>query len=573
MSQTLEIKNLKIEYVTSDGPVKAVKGIDLSLKSGVDIGVMGESGCGKSTFVLQILGLLKENAKAEGSIKYNDLEICNISDKELNKIRWKEIAISFQNSLEVLNPVMKIKTQIQECILRESPHLSKNDVYKRIKELLKMVQLDIKWKEYYPHQLSGGMRQKVILAMALACNPKILILDEPTTALDSENKKHIIHLIKKLKEELNFTMIVISHDVQVISELTQFIYVMYSGYFIESGPTRDVLSDPNHTYSRGLLNASPALFKYKDMWGISNCLDKKSEYREGSCPFIQRCPQGSADCYPVPMIKYIGNNRSVACHKGGIEILLTGKNLSKFYKQQKAKVSAVDDVDIEIKSGEIIAILGKSGSGKSTLAQLLINLEKKDSGELSFINDSITEDYMSRVVNGVQIVLQDPISSTNGHMTNFDVVAEPARINKIYNESNLLEEVREVLNLVQLPQEINFLNRKCLQLSGGQRQRLAIARALIMKPILLIADEITSMLDPSTQANLLRELKEIQNKRGFSMIFITHDLHMARKVSDRVFIMDDGKLIEKGTAAIIFDYPKEDVSKKFFSSFDVNIFE
>lgn len=573
MNQILQIENLKVDYQTSNAVVKAVKGVDLVVNSGVDVGIMGESGCGKSTIVLQILGLLKDNARAQGSIKFNNLEICNASEKELNKIRWREVAISFQNSLEVLNPVMKIKAQIEECIRVGAPDLSKPAAGKKINEILQMVQLETKFGEFYPHQLSGGMRQKVILAMALSCDPKVLILDEPTTALDVENKKQIIHLIKKLKEELDFTMIVISHDVEVISELSDFVYIMYDGYFIESGPTKDVLSDPNHTYSRGLLNASPALFKYKDLWGISSQLDRDFEYKEGSCPFIKRCPQASVKCYPVPMMKEIGNKRRVACHKGGIEILLTGKNLSKSYWQNKTEIRAVNNIDIEIKSGEILAILGKSGSGKSTLAQLLINLETKDSGEVSFYNHEVSQKQVTRILHGVQIVLQDPVSATNEHMTNYDVIAEPVRINKIFNESLLFEEVKRVLKLVQLPDQGDFMKRKCSELSGGQRQRLAIARALIMRPMLLIADEITSMLDPSTQANLLRELKEIQNKQGFSMALITHDLHMARKVSDRIFIMDSGRLIETATAATIFDYPKEDLSKKFFSNFNTNVLE
>ena len=563
----LEIDNLKIKYCTPENEVNAVKKINMKVYQDIDVGIMGESGCGKSTMALQILRLLDKNAVSEGKIIFEGIDICNASEKEMNDIRWKKISISFQNALEVLNPVMKIKEQISEGIKKHNKYLSYEEIKDRVNNLLDIVNLENKWGDAFPHQLSGGMRQKVLLAMALSCNPKLLILDEPTTALDAENKKLIIELIKRLKKELKFTLIVISHDLEVISQLSEKVYVMYSGLFMESGFTKDVLEDPYHTYTKGFLNSSPALFKYKDLWGIRRKLKEKYINENNGCPFILRCPQSTDSCTLIPEMKLVGNNRMVACHKGGVETLLSAKELSKTYDQNKNKVAALKNVSLNIKSGEVIAVLGKSGSGKSTLAHLLVSLEDADSGNVIFHNSKISNDNMSRKLNGVQIVLQDPVSATSRHMSNFDVVAEPLVINKIYSEEVLEEKVKRVLELVQLPYDKNFLDRKCSTLSGGQRQRLAIARALAMRPKILIADEITSMLDPSTQANLIREIKDIQNQHGFTMIFITHDLHMARKISDRVCIMENGRLIETGTAATIFDYPKEEITKKLFSNF------
>ena len=246
----LSIDGLKITYNAKKAPVCAVRGVNLTLLENEDIGIMGESGCGKSTLAMQILRLLDDKASAEGRIMYNGKDLCRLTDRQMNAIRWDKIAISFQNALEVLNPVMTVGNQIAEAV-KWHKKLTEKELADKIGTLLDMVQLDRKWGKAYPHELSGGMRQKVLLAMALACEPEILILDEPTTALDVENKKNIIDLILRLKKEKGFSLITISHDVEVISRLSKRLYVMYGGYFVESGPTREVLEEPYHTYTRG----------------------------------------------------------------------------------------------------------------------------------------------------------------------------------------------------------------------------------------------------------------------------------------------------------------------------------
>ena len=563
----LNINGLKITYNPKNAPVHAVRGVDMVLDKDTDIGIMGESGCGKSSIALQILRLLDEKTAVEGLIVYNGIDLNQASEKEMNTIRWNRIAISFQNSLEVLNPVLNIQKQISEAI-RWHFVLSEKQITEKVEELLGMVGLDLKWGEAFPHELSGGMRQKVLLAMALACDPEVLILDEPTTALDVKNKKEIIDLVLCLKKEKKFTLVTISHDIEVISRLSTKLYVMYSGYIVESGPTKAILEEPLHAYTRGFLNSSPLFFQYKDLWGIRSSLVNKDGPKDEGCPFAERCPQSASSCCCVPSLREVSPGRCVACHKGGIETLMQVRNVSKVYRSHAMTIQAVKHVDLEIKSGEVIALIGKSGSGKSTLAQLLVALETPESGEVMFCGEKICGTWATRMQRGVQIVMQDPISATNAHMTILDTVTEPLTVNHIGTKEDNKKNAMRLLKMVQLPCDEEFLMRRCSALSGGQRQRIAIARAIIMNPRVMIADEITSMLDPSTQANLMRELKEIQNCYGFTMLYITHDLYMARKVADRVFVMHEGEIVECGMASKIFDFPLNPVTRKLFSEFE-----
>ena len=566
----LSIDRLKITYNAGSSEkanVHAVRGVNLKLYENEDVGIMGESGCGKSTLAMQILRLLDEKASSEGSILFGSKDICRLSNRQMNTIRWDKIAISFQNALEVLNPIMTVGKQIAEAV-KWHGSLSGSEINKRVMDLLDMVRLERQWGEAYPHELSGGMRQKVILAMALACDPEILILDEPTTALDVENKKNIIDLIVSLKKEKGFSLITISHDVEVISRLSRRLYVMYGGYFVESGPTHSVLEEPFHTYTRGFLNSSPVFFQYKDLWGIRSRLEEKdTELGGDACPFAARCPQSTPDCRPAPKMTEATPGRFVACHKGGVETLMCVQDIQKTYKTHKRTVLAVNGVNIKIRSGEVIALIGKSGSGKSTLAQMMVALTSPETGEVSFCGKTVCGNWVTRMQQGVQIVMQDPISATNGHMRIIDAVSEPLTINSIGSAEENKAKVIRLLEMVQLPSDEEFLSRRCSGLSGGQRQRLSIARALTMNPRVLIADEITSMLDPSTQANLMRELKDIQNRFGFTLVFITHDLYMARKVADRVFVMHEGEIVEEGMASRIFDFPDSAVTQKLFDEF------
>lgn len=555
----LELKNFSVEYDGMEPPVKAVDDLNIRLNKNDTLGIIGESGCGKSSMALGVMGLLN-NASVGGEVFYKGQSLQGLSEKEMRKYRWQEIALVFQNSLDVLNPVLTIGEQIGEPIKTHYSE-SKTAIQNRVVDLMGKVGLDPKWRQAYPYQLSGGMRQRVLVAMALSCKPELLIVDEPTTALDVLSKNEILKLLQKLQKEQGFAMIIISHDLGVIKKLTTRVAAMYCGRIIEKGLTSEVIKHPLHCYTRGLLNSSPNLFKYKDIWGIEG--EAGSGLGTTGCAFYPRCCQHEESCQKdKPALAYVGLEHMVACHKGGIETFLSAVQIRKTHKLKDREILAVDDVSMEIKSGEIVALVGESGSGKSTLAQVLAGVWKADRGVAYFQKKKLEGHWATAMIGGMQIVFQDPFSATSHRLKVLDVVKEPLNIMKWGTREERDEAGKKALAAVQLPVSEAFLTRNCQALSGGQRQRLAIARALITKPKLLIADEVTSMLDPSTQANLLRELKGLQNRHGFAMLYITHDLHLARKVADKVYVMYQGRIVEHGVSGDVFKNPEHIYTKQ-----------
>ncbi|MBE3586900.1 MAG: ABC transporter ATP-binding protein [Thermoanaerobacter sp.] len=555
----LEIKNLSITYHSVHPPVKAVDGVSLQLRKGESLGIIGESGCGKSTLALGIMGLIKQGI-VEGEIIYKGQNLVGLPEKRLRNYRWKDMAMVFQNSLEVLNPVLSIGEQIGEP-LRAHYNLSPMEIDQKVVKLLEMTGLEPEWRHYYPHQLSGGMRQRALLAMALSCDPELLIVDEPTTSLDPASKNEILQLLQKLQKKLGFAMILISHDLGAVKKLTSRVMTLYCGRVVELGITSEVLKNPMHCYTRGLLNSSPNFFKYKDLWGIGG-EPPLGGSMEG-CAFYPRCCQGEESCRKTrPPLRYVALERMVACHKGGIETFLQAEGIRKKYILKDREIEAVKGVSLEIKSGEVVALVGESGSGKSTLAHILAGVLPPDAGQVFFKNKKVEGRWATKMLGGMQIIFQDPFSATSHRMKVLEVVREPLDIIKWGSKEEREEEAIKALQKVQLPVSPEFLNRYCYALSGGQRQRLAIARALVTKPKLLIADEVTSMLDPSTQANLLRELKALQNRHGFAMLYITHDLHLARKIADKVYVMYRGEIVETGVSFEIFENPEHVYTRK-----------
>ena len=572
----------------------AVDNVSFHLEKGERLGIVGESGSGKTTLGLTLMGLLGRSAAVkglhfagaysadvEGRILFKNEPLLTISNSRLNALRWRTISMVFQNSLEVLNPVLTIDAQIREPLQRHAG-LTSVESRSKAKALLNQVGLSDRWLDAYPHELSGGMRQRVLIAMAISCDPELLIVDEPTTSLDPESSREILDLIDAYLRRTGAAMIMISHNMTAIRQMTRRILTLYSGCVVEEGTTDAVFDRPMHGYTRGLLNASPDYFIYRDLWGIPGEPPQNGILQ--GCPFYPRCTQRMARCEKErPSLQRVSSTgsffdnlespRRVACHKGGIEILLTARNIHKTYGLNGKSVPALNGVDLEIRSGEVVALVGHSGSGKSTLAQILVNAVTPDNGEVVFMGEPVKQGGCTRRMNGLQIVFQDAVSAINDRMRVVDVVLEPLKIMGWKNGGDDLqgrsipseEEAREAgdrsekelgaqtlqqravnaLKWVHLPVTEEFLNRHSHHLSGGQRQRLAIARALITRPRLVVADEITAMLDPSTRANLLRELKGIQSRSGFSMLFITHDLFLARKVADRVYEMREGVMTER----------------------------
>lgn len=564
----LEIKGLSIEYVTDKKAVRAVDGLNLSLRKGELLGLAGESGSGKTTIALGIMGLLPESVRTTGSILVGGRDMVSMQDSERDAIRWKNIAMVFQNSLEVLNPVIRLGDQVSEPMIQHLD-LGKAEARTICSRLFGQVGLDPIWLDAYPHQLSGGMRQRALLAMAMSCDPDILILDEVTSALDAFTKKEILDLLLSLQKDAGYSMVLISHDITFLSIVSTRLAVLYAGRIMERGATGEVIDFPMHPYTRGLINSTPGIFLYRDLWGIPG--ESLAGQMQG-CPFSARCTQRIDLCDSMPPdLKTVSAGgsingsceREVACHLGGVVTLLKASGLNYSYRLPDGKMlSAVKNASLDIREGEVLAIVGQTGSGKSTLAHMLAGVMGSDVGEIIFKGNRMNGDKYGSGYGGIQIVFQDPISSTSSRFTVLDAVKEPLDINRLEPPRERIDLVRGALSSVGLPSSDDFLYRHCGSLSGGQRQRVAIARALIMRPKLLIADEITSSLDVSTAANVLRMLKGLQNSRGFAMIYITHDLMIALKVADRIAVMDEGKIIETGNSHEVMLYPKEEATKQ-----------
>lgn len=536
MDITYEIRNLSITYPGTK--TSAVKNFNCSIHRNEAVGILGESGSGKTSIALAMLGL-REDAQCSGELLLHGQSMMDQGHSSWEEHRWNEIAIVFQNALNVLNPSLKIIYQITEPLVKHLG-LSKEEAVKRASDLLIEVGLDHVWWHAKPSQLSGGMRQKVLIAMALACNPKLLILDEPTMSLDTQSKKQVVSLIRRLKKRHHFSLLVISHEMKLIKQLCDRVHVLYDGYQVEFGNTEKILNAPEHPYTKGLMTSSWELDGHKDIWGIPHKIRTSSE---NGCPFYNRCFQAREGCRNYTPSIDVSKFHSVGCVRGGIATLMTAKNINREFTVGKVKIGAVKDVTAHVKEGEILALVGHSGSGKSTLASILAGLESYE-GEIKFDLDQI-ENIKDR--GGVQLITQDPSASMNLNWTIKDIVTEPVRHRYKMSSVELSEIAKECLEKVHLPNDMKFLSRRAKELSGGQRQRVSIARALSMNPKLLIADEISAMLDPSSAANIVRLLKGMQNMHGFAMIYITHDLHLARKISDRVIVMSEGRIVKEGT--------------------------
>jgi peptide/nickel transport system ATP-binding protein len=561
----LKINGLKCHYQTDNNTVKAVDGVSFEIEEGEILGIVGESGSGKTTAALSIMGLLPENTAITGEITYKDNVISSLSESEMDRFRWKDIAIVFQNGIEVLNPVMKVGVQVMEPMLKHLD-ISPDEARSKCEYLFRTVHLEPKWMDSYPHQLSGGMRQRVLLAMALSCNPKLLILDEVTSALDAFTRKEIRDLLVELQKKNGYTMLMISHDITFVSSVASKVAVMYLGRVVETGPVKDILVSPRHPYTRGLVHSTPDIFVYKDLWGIPGDISAGTQFN--GCPFFSRCNQKTNKCNEsAPELVPVDGGREIACHRGGVAGLLQARDLNYSYRLPDGQyLKAVNDVDLEIMEGEVLAIVGQTGSGKSTLAHILANVIKPETGDVSFMGENASNGCYGNKLNGIQIVFQDPFNSTSNRFTVLDAIKEPLDINKIGTREERLEMAKNVLELVHLPATDDFLSKYCGELSGGQRQRVALARAMVMQPKLLIADEVTSALDVSTSANVMRLLKGLQNRRGFAMIYISHDLSMTLKIADRIAVMNHGKIVEMGNSHEVMLSPSDEYTKRLVDS-------
>jgi peptide/nickel transport system ATP-binding protein len=546
--ELLEIKNLRVSY----GQDVILNGIDLELGSGETLAIVGESGTGKTTLGLSIMRLVEGTVR--GTIRFNGKDLLALSDNEMQQIRWSQIAMAFQNANNVLNPVYTVLNQIMEPMV-EHGLKSKKEARDRAAELLRYFGFPGDRFSAYPHQLSGGEQQKVLLAMAMANDPELLILDEPLSSLDAAARVQVGELLKEIDK--HGTKLVATHDLDTASKLADRIAVLYGGKIIEVGPTRDVLSRPRHPYTRALIRAYPNMTTVKDLQGIKGRMARPVS----GCPFHPRCTQAIDICRTKIPKLVCNQGRHIACHRGGIITLLSTKNLTKSFGSLKA----VDSVDLHIEAGETLALVGQTGSGKTTLAKTIMGLYQPTEGDVYFEGAKVGNrgrDFYKRV----QMVFQNPGESLSHRLSVLETVMEPLDIQGIGTKEERENKAIQVLGEVELPQTGDFLNKYPHQLSGGEMQRVAIARALALDPVLLIADEPTAFLDASIQAKILKLLLNLQEQRGLSMLYITHDIAAARKVSDRIAIMLDGRVIEEGPSNEIITAPKQGYTRNLLKA-------
>ncbi|UUX51490.1 ABC transporter ATP-binding protein [Nisaea acidiphila] len=550
----LDIKNMTVEFPTRRGVFTAVREVSLSVEPGEILGVVGESGAGKSTIGNAVIGLLEPPGRlAGGEIYLKGERIDGLDEDALRSIRGKRIGMIFQDPLTSLNPLQTVEQQLMETI---QLHLKQSDDEARASAvaLLDRVGIpdpDVRIKQY-PHQFSGGMRQRVVIALALCADPEVIIADEPTTALDVSIQAQILELMRELCRERSVGMILITHDMGVIADVTDRVAVMYRSRLVEEGPTAKILGDPDHEYTKSLISAVP-----------------RPDVRLARFPVVEYIESAGDRRDSIDVATHwLGEGRSDVSAEGDLLRVedLHVRFLTRFSLLRKNRIylDAVDHVSFEIRQGEVFGLVGESGSGKSTIARAIAGLYKPAGGHIHFAGADLTqvesETEMDRYRRQMQMIFQDPYSSLNPRMKVLDIVAEPIRFHGLASGgAETRQIVMDLLEHVGLGAEA--ARKYPHEFSGGQRQRISIARALATRPRFLICDEPTSALDVSIQAQILNLLKDLQAELGLTMLFISHDLPVIRQMCDRVGVMRHGKLLEVAETEALFQSPQHDYSR------------
>lgn len=621
----LEASDLSVSFETDAGEVQAVRDVSLSLKEGEVLAIVGESGCGKSVLCKSLMKMLPENARIKsGKILANGIDIAGYKERDMAKLRGTLFSMVFQDPMTALNPTMTIGRQIEEAIKIHNPHIKRDALEKRVIELMGLVGIDQadERRNLYPYHFSGGMRQRSVLAIALAGNPSILIADEPTTALDVTIQAQILDLFRDIQKKMHTSTIFVTHDLGVVARVADRVAVMYAGKIVELGTTEDIFYDARHPYTWGLMQALPAYAKGKEMLHAipgmppvlidpprGDAFACRNEYAlaidyEKEPPMFrisdthyaatwlldERAPEIKPPSHVCSSFLAEGDQRE-ECEKTAErkktsmveecqndaenrETLVAVNHLTKSFSIGKRNVhKAVDDVSFRIYKGEVFGLVGESGSGKSTVANCVMNLCKPDSGEILYkeIDTCSSKEFRKNkkmLQCERQIIFQDSTSSLNPRMKVKDILSEPFRIQHITpKRGTLSEEAAFQLKYVGL--DNSYLEKYPSELSGGQRQRVAIARAVAMEPELLVADEPIASLDVSIQAQIVNLFRHLQKEHGFSFLFIAHDLSMVRFLCDRVGVMHDGKLVEVGNVEDIFRHPKHPYTKALIESIPI----
>ena len=607
----LQIKDLHTDIEIRNGVVRALSGVDLHVNPGETLGIVGESGSGKTMTALSLMGLLPQGGKvSSGSIILDGQDLTQLPLKEKRKLRGTKVGMIFQDPLTSLNPTMKIGLQVCEP-LRVHEKLSKRAALARAVEILKRVGMPRPEVviNNYPHQLSGGMRQRVMIAMALVCKPRILIADEPTTALDVTTQMQILDLIDELRDEYKMGVILITHDLGVVAGHTDRVAVMYAGRIVETAPTKTLFTEPKHRYTSSLMAALPerALAAGTKLFSIPGAPPSLTNLPKG-CRFAARCLWATDEClagYPdlngdenhtfscfhpvqegdespavLQAMMDSGKAEDAVDATGQIshEVLLDVKEASRvyesagsgFFKRDKGVVSAVDRVSITVNKGETYGLVGESGCGKSTVGRLIAGLESPSGGAIELDGRDLAKlkgrDAV-RIHRDVQMMFQDSYAAMDPRMRIDQILAEPMSIQKTGNARQIAERIMEILEQVGLTEEI--LDRYPHEFSGGQLQRIGFARSLTLAPDLIVADEPVSALDVSVQAQVLNLMKDLQQELGLSYLFISHDLAVVQYMADRIGVMYLGRIVEEGPAHEVVKNPKHPYTKALIDSIPV----
>lgn len=567
----LQIKNFSVDFVTDSGTTSAIKDISFEINHGETVAIVGESGSGKTVSSLSILQLLPSPPAQykSGEILFSEngismINLLNLSDKEIRKIRGNKISMIFQEPMTSLNPVKTCGAQVIEA-MRIHQDISQKEAEEKTIQLFEQVKLPnaLSMLHRYPHEISGGQKQRVMIAMAISCNPSLLIADEPTTALDVTVQKTILQLIKELQVKQQMSVIYITHDLGLVAEIADKVIVMYKGDVVECGSIKEIFLNPQHPYTKALLSCRPdASSKGKRLPVISDFFGEARD--EASRKKNEQSKDlSSALNYQMSVP---GNNSSPLLKVENLKVYFpTKKN---FFGRILKEFKAVDDVSFTVDKGETLGLVGESGCGKTTLGRTLIRLINPSSGNIFFNGKNIAgipDEELRRMRKDIQIIFQDPYGSLNPRLTIGEAINEPMKIHSILpSQKQRKEKIIDLLEKVDLKPE--YFNRYPHEFSGGQRQRICIARALSLNPDFIICDESVSALDVSVQAQVLNLLNDLKEELGFTCIFISHDLGVVHYISNRIMVMNKGKIEESGSSDEIYFNPKKEYTQRLIAS-------
>lgn len=551
----LDVKSLRIGFQSNNKWGSIVKDISFTVHLNEIVGIVGESGSGKSVSSLAVMGLLPaDKSKIEGEILFKGEDLLHLSEKEFQKLRGKKIGMIFQEPMSALNPSLRCGFQIEE-ILKQHTSIRGTKLKAEVISLLEKVKLPLPNETYskYPHQLSGGQKQRIVIAMAIACKPDLLIADEPTTALDVTVQKDIVLLLKELQAETKMGMIFISHDLGLVNSIADKVLVMYKGEMVEQGKTSTVFHHPKAAYTQALIATRP-----------------NNSYRLERLPTIHDFLEGDPSTSKISAEERGLFHQRIYANQPLLTVKSIGKdyatNSGRFWK--KTFFKALDDISFSVYEGETLGLVGESGCGKSTLGNAVLQLDKVSRGTIFFKGTDITKlkgEKLRELRKEIQIIFQDPFSSLNPKLTVGEAIMEPMLVHNLYkNKQERKEKTMQLLQKVGLNEEA--FNRYPHEFSGGQRQRIGIARTIAVHPKLIICDESVSALDVSVQAQVLNLLNELKDEFKFTYIFISHDLSVVKYMSDRLIVMNKGKIEEIGEADEVYANPKSEYTKKLIDS-------